>query len=134
MSTIAQLAGRWTGNSQIVVQWATQKRLPLDLTIAPDGAVAGTVGDARLIDGRIAPSRNNFERTLGWGRDWRIDGKLDGDLIPAEQIRRDAITILFDESAGDGALVGGVNSSGSKFGGKEHMILTAQKMKLQRTQ
>ena len=124
------LAGQWTGEAKVVVVWATQKQLPVTLDIAGDGAVTGTVGDATLVNARLRSGRGQFERSLGWGREYRIHGQLSGDLIRAEQIHRDAVDIVFDPS--DGALVGGLNSSGSKFGGKESMILSAGGMRLQR--
>ena len=39
---VEPLVGRWTGDAQIVVQWADQKQLPIDLVIARDGTVSGT--------------------------------------------------------------------------------------------
>jgi hypothetical protein len=127
----ADLTGVWNGQAHIVVQWAQQKQLPVRLEIAADNSVTGTIGDARLVGATLGPGRGPTQRALGWGRDYRIDGKLQGDVIAAEQIHRDAVIIVFDR-ASDGTLTGGVNSSGSKFGGKESMILTAQKMHLRR--
>jgi hypothetical protein len=124
------LAGQWTGNAKVVVVWANQKQLPVKLDIAGDGAVSGTVGDATLMNARMRSGRGQFERSLGWGREYRIHGQLSGDMIQAEQIHRDAVDIVLDPS--DGALVGGLNSSGSKFGGKESMILSAGDLRLQR--
>jgi hypothetical protein len=125
------LTGVWTGQAHIVVQWAQQKQLPVRLQIAADKSVTGTIGDARLVNAKLTPGRGPTQRALGWGRDYRVDGKLQGDVIAAEQIHRDAVIVVFDRAA-DGTLVGGVNSSGSKFGGKDSMILTAQRMRLTR--
>jgi hypothetical protein len=130
-TAVVDLTGVWSGQAHIVVQWAKQKQLPVRLEIAADKSVTGRIGDARLVDARLAPGRGPTQRALGWGRDYRVDGKLQGDVIAAEQIHRDAVIVVFDRAA-DGTLVGGVNSSGSKFGGKDSMILTAQRMRLRR--
>jgi hypothetical protein len=131
-SLAAPLAGHWTGSASVVVQWAQQKQLPIVLDIAPDGAVSGTVGDARLVDAKLASGRGDLGRALNFARDFRIHGRLEGDLIAAEKIRRDAVDIVFDRAT-DGTLVGGLTSSGSEFGGKTSMKLAAGKMVLKKS-
>ena len=79
---LGDLSGHWTGSAQVIVQWAKQTDLPIDLRIEPDGRVSGTVGDARLVDARL--------RTQGLGSPLRVHGKLEGNLIDAEAVRRDA--------------------------------------------
>ena len=111
-------------DAAIVVNWTKQKSLPLQLEIDSGGKVTGTVGDARLLDGKFVSN------ALGSTR-FRVHGRLEGDLIDQENIRRDAVDILFN-AADDGSLVGGLHSSGSKFGGKESMKLSATKMVLRR--
>ena len=128
---VAPLAGRWTGTSGVVVEWAKQKQLPVVLDIAPDGSVTGSVGDANLVNARLAKGRGAVQRSLGWARDFRVHGKLEGDLIATEGVRRDGVDIVFDR-ADDGTLVGGLTSSGSKVGGKDEMQLAAGKMVLRR--
>ena len=120
----ADLAGRWTGNAKVIVQWAKQKDLRVDLVIEPDGRVSGTVGDARLVDARL--------RTQRFGSPLRVNGSLEGNLIDAEAIHRDAVDVLLHRAA-DGTLTGGVHSSGGEFGGKERMKLSASGMTLRRT-
>ena len=119
----ADLAGYWAGEATIIVQWARQEKLPVDLRIEPDGQVSGTVGDAKLVDGRL--------RRQKAGSPFRVHGKLEGNLIDAEAIRRDSVDVLF-HVAEDGTLAGGVHSGGSKFGGKDSMKLSASKMVLRR--
>jgi hypothetical protein len=127
--TASSLAGRWTGSANIAVNWTRQKQLPVQLEIAADGSLSGTVGDASLVNAKLSPSRGSLQRSLGWGRDYRIHGQLKGDLIKAETIRRDAVDIVFDQ-LDENTLVGGLTSSGTDFGGKESMKLAAGNMKL----
>jgi hypothetical protein len=128
----ASLASTWTGSATIVVQFVRQKQLPVRLVIAADGSVTGTVGDATLANATLRPGRGGVERSLGWGRDYRIHGDLQGDLVATESVRRDGVDILFD-AAPDGTLVGGIHSTGSKTGGKETMIVSAGNMTLRRS-
>jgi len=95
--------------------------------------VSGTVGDAQLQDATLAAGRGPVQRSLGWSRDYRVHGKLTGDVIGAEQIHRDSVDIVFDRAADDAdAVVGGFNTSGTQFGGKDSMILAAGNMRLSR--
>jgi hypothetical protein len=118
------LVGRWAGDAEIIVQWARQKRLPISLDVAADGTVTGTVGDSRLVDGRFVSRWPNAG--------YRVHGRLEGDLIGAEQVRRDAVDILF-ERAFDSTLTGGLHSSGADVGGSDRMKLSAGDMVLRRT-
>ena len=127
----ASLAGTWSGNANIVVQFVQQKRLAVRLVIAEDGSVSGSVGDATLVDAKLRPGRGGVQRSLGWGREYRIHGRLSGNLVAAENVRRDAVDILLDP-ASDGTLVGGLHSSGSKVGGKEKVIVSAGDLALRR--
>ena len=120
----ADLAGRWKGEATIVVNWTNQKQLPVCLVIAGDGSVRGTVGDAKLVNARL-----NGKAFLQ-NRDYRVHGDLEGNLIDAEQVHRDGVDILFDRT--DEGLSGGLHSTGSEFGGKNSMKLSAFKMVLKR--
>ena len=117
------MAGHWAGSAKVIVQWAKQKDLPVDLVIEPDGRVSGTVGDAKLIDGWLRAQRV--------GAPLRVHGKLDGNLIDAEAIRRDAIDVLLHPGP-DGTLTGGLHSSGWEIGGKGSMKLSASDLTLRR--
>jgi hypothetical protein len=68
---------------------------------------------------------------MGWGRDFRIHGKLQGDLIAAEKVNRDAVDIVFDQAA-DGSLTGGLATSGWEVGGPDRMKVSAGKMVLRK--
>jgi hypothetical protein len=129
--TYRELAGRWTGSASIVNQAVQQRQLAVDLAITPDGSVTGTVGDSTLAGATIAPGRSDTERALKMGRDYRVHGSLQGDMVRAEHLRRDTVDIVFDRAA-DGTLVGGLHSSGAKVGDKDSMMVSAAKMVLHR--
>jgi hypothetical protein len=131
-SSIAEtVQGSWAGSAHAVVVWVNHTQIDVRLDIAPDGSVTGTVGDATLVDARLRSGRSEIERSLGWGRDYRIHGNLDGDIIKAEGIHRDGVDIVFDRRD-ENTLVGGLSSTGTEFGGKESMRLAAQHLTLKR--
>ena len=121
---VADFAGTWTGSRDVMVRLGEQKTLTVRLQVAPDGSVNGTVGDATLVNAKLQRGRGDLARSLNLGSDWHIHGDLKGDLIQAEQIRRDGIDILFHRD-GEG-LKGGLHSTGSEFGGKEKMKLSGR--------
>ena len=53
------MVGHWEGNARIIVSWCHQTNLPVKVDIHADGSVTGTVGDAKLTEGR-------FESNRGW--------------------------------------------------------------------
>jgi hypothetical protein len=118
------LAGRWTGNATIIVNWVKQKQLPVMLDIAADGSVTGAVGDAKLVNGRLI-------RNHGLGSPFRVHGDLEGELIDAEDVTRKAVDIPFRLTPQQ-TIAGGVHSSGSEIGGKKSMKLSASDMVLRR--
>jgi hypothetical protein len=118
------LAGHWTGNATIIVNWVKQRQLPVVLEIAADGSVTGAVGDAKLVNGRVI-------RNHGLGSRYRVHGDLEGALIAAEDVTRKGVDIPFHVTA-ERTIRGGVHSSGSEFGGKESMKLSAGDLVLRR--
>lgn len=127
---IAALAGAWNGEAQIFVDWTAQRTLAVRLSIAPDGRVSGTVGDAVLRNGNLRRNRGALGRALHLKTDWAVTGDLDGAVIKAEAIRRASVTIPLDWF--DDHFEGGVNTSGTHFGGKESMWLAAGRLRLER--
>ena len=125
------MAGAWAGEAEIFVNWTAQRSLPVKLSIAADGRVAGTVGDATLRNGRFESNRNAIERAIHLKTDWIVKGDLDGDVIKAEKIHRTSVSVPLNWI--DGHFEGGVNTSGSHFGGKESMWLAAGRLRLERT-
>ncbi|SRR6266542_1100242 len=124
------MTGTWTGSARIVVNWTEQKTLPIRVTIAPDGTVAGTVGDATLREARLQRNRTALGRTLHVKTDWIISGKLQGAIIQPEAIQRDSVKLPLNWM--DDHYEGSVNTSGSEFGGKKSMWLAAQQLRLDR--
>lgn len=124
------MVGTWSGDSRICVNWTVQRILPVRLTIAADGSVTGTIGDAALRSGRLQVNRNSLERALHWKTDWIVVGHLDGDVIKAEGIHRAGVKVPLDWV--DDHFQGGVNTSGGMFGGKQSMWLAAQDLRLER--
>src|SRR5437867_504970 len=117
------MAGTRTGEAQIFVNWTVQRTLFVLITIAPDGRVSGTVGDAALRNARVERNRTALGRALHVKTDWIVRGGLDGDVIKAEGIRRESVSVPLDWI--EDHFEGGVNTSGSHVGGKDSMWLAA---------
>ena len=124
------MVGQWTGVAEIVVSWTKQRSLALDLVIRADGTVTGRIGDATLTNGHLATNRNWLGKKLNLATDYIIVGDLAGAIIAAEQIRREHIKVPLNWS--EGIFRGGVHTSGSHFGGREKMILSASRLQLHR--
>jgi hypothetical protein len=129
-ATASGFAGSWAGDADIVVNWTTARTLRVRLSLGPDGRATGTIGDAVLRNGRLERNRTAVGRALHVKTDWIIRGSLEGDLIKAEGIRRDTVTLPLNWL--DGHFEGSVQSSGSHFGGKDRMWLAAR-LRLDRT-
>lgn len=124
--------GDWEGNGRIIMTWCQQTNLLVKLDIQANGSVTGSVGDARLTKGRFLKNRGWLGRKLDIETDYIITGNLDGAIVAAEGITRSRVMMPFNF---DGGLIkGGVATSGTWFGGKNHMILTARSLKLARSQ
>lgn len=129
----AELVGTWSGSTRVVVDWVEREELELELAIAGDGAVTGTVGDARLVRGRCERNRGDLGRGLGIKTDWIVRGGLEGELIADEGIRRKGVSIPLN--LGEGRLEGGLHSSGSKLSGDPaKAIVSAAELVLERGQ
>ena len=124
------LAGYWEGQAQITVAWCRQRTLPVKVDIHPDGSVTGAVGDAKLVDGRFEQNRGWLGRRLNLETDYIIVGNLEGPIIAGEGIVRERVRIPLDFAGG--VFKGGVNTSGSNFGGKARMWLAAMSLQLVR--
>ena len=131
------MVGPWKGNARIIVSWCHQKNLPVKLDIHADGSVTGTVGDAKLTEGRLLRNRGWLFRKLNWATDYIITGGLDGAIVAAGGITRSRVKMPLNFS--DGTFGGGVNTSGSGFEGfdgrkGEGKWLAARSLKLTRSQ
>jgi hypothetical protein len=68
------MVGHWEGKAQIVVAWCHQTNLPVKMDINADGSVTGTVGDAKLTEGRFQPNRGWLGRKLNPWSDCTLRG------------------------------------------------------------
>jgi hypothetical protein len=123
-----EMVGRWDGNAKIVVSWCQQRVLPVSITLHANGSVTGRVGDAELTNGRFARNRGWLGRKLDVATDYIVKGDLKGAVVAAEEISRGGVTMPLNFA--DGGFTGGVHTTGSKFGGKDSMILSASTLKL----
>jgi len=132
------MAGHWEGDARIIVSWCQQKNLVVKLELHADGNVTGTVGDARLTDGRFASNRGWLGRKLNLWSDYIITGGLDGVIVAAEGIKRGRVMMPLNYN--DGLFKGGVATEGefcvfsSEQTRKEKMALTASPLKLTRSE
>ncbi len=117
------MVGQWEGNARNIVIWCQQTNLPVAVNIHPDGTVTGKVGDATLGKARLKKNRGWLGRKLNWKTDYIIVGDLQGAILTQEGIKRSQLKMPLNFRGG--AFVGGLHTSGSKFGGKEHGILSA---------
>ena len=122
--------GRFRGYADIFVSWTGQRTLVVDVTVAEDRTVTGCIGDASLFRGRLTSHSGWLARRLGWKREWLVTGDLDGPIVARDSIVRDGVMIALDWT-GD-RFVGDLNTTGSEFGGKERMKLSAGRMELVR--
>ncbi len=118
--------GIWKGEGRIIVAWCEQKQLSFELQIDMNGDVSGKIGNAQIRHGRIRLN-NIIYRWLG-NRKYIIDAKLTNYLVEKEKIKRESIRIFLDYEKP--FWVGGFHTSGSKFGGKEEMIVSGTGLKL----
>ena len=124
--SIEDFIGTWKGEGKIIVTWCEQKQLAFEFQIDSDGNVSGKIGNAHIRHGKIRLN-NIFYRWLG-NKKYIIDTKLSNCLIEKEKIKRESIRIFLDFQKP--FLTGGFHTSGSKFGGKEKMIVSGNSVKL----
>ena len=126
------MVGHWEGNARIVVSWCQQTNLPVKVDVHADGTVTGTVGDAKITTARLQRNRGWLGRKLNLASDYIISGNLEGAMVAAEGISRERVMMPLNFSGG--SFKGGLNSSGSKFGGKDRMTLSAMSLTLAHSQ
>jgi hypothetical protein len=126
--SIEGFIGTWKGAGRVIVAWCEQKQISFDLKVHPDGSVSGKIGDAHIKHGTMRPN-NLIYRWIG-NREYIVDAELSGYLVEKEKIERESIRIFIDFE--NPFLIGGFHTSGSKFGGKEKMILSGTNVKLVR--
>jgi hypothetical protein len=128
------MCGTWQGSAKIVVNWTKQTNLPVIVTISVDGSVTGKVGDAVLEKGVFHRNRSSVGRRLNLATDYIITGQLTGPIITSEGVNRAGVKIPlnFRMDHTNQFFIGGLHTSGTKFGGKKQMILSASNLTLKR--
>jgi len=109
------MVGHWEGNARIYSSFCHQTNLTVKVDIHADGSVTGTVGDAKLTEGRFESNRGWLGRMFNLYSDFIITGDLDGAIVAAEGITRSSVKMPLNFR--DGIFYGGVNTSGSGFEG-----------------
>ena len=125
------LVGTWTGQAPITVPWTVQRTLALRLDIKEDNGVTGTIGDAQLLEGRIY-NESPVVRALRLGREYVLDGRLNGCVIRSEGVFRERVRLSLDWSGR--TLTGDLQTSGTYEGRPSDLILTAKGLVLQRAE
>jgi len=123
------MVGHWKGNARIIVSWCQHTNLVVELDIRENGSVEGTIGDAKLIGGRLKPNRGWLGRKLNLYSDWIIVGNLQGAIVSADGITRGGVKIPLEYK--NNVIMGGINTSGASWG--KNMALTADNLKLVQT-
>lgn len=81
------MVGAWLGTAQITVDWTQPRQIEMRVAIDAVGGVAGTVGDATLLDGHLRPNRTFLHRTMRLGANHIIEGGLAGPILRMEDGR-----------------------------------------------
>ena len=89
----AAMVGRWEGRTRLTAPWIVNRELTVSVSIRDDGAVTGTVGDARLLEGWLSSDRDVVASALALGREYVIEGHLEGPLLRAEGQQRARVRI-----------------------------------------
>ena len=103
--------GHWKGAARIGVTFVQRPTLEIGVVIHPDGAVTGSVGDARITSGRFQ-EHTWFEKLFG-NKGYVLRVKLASDLIADEKIQRDGAFIILNDCS-NGTITGSVNSFGTE--------------------
>ena len=120
-----ELKGHFSGKAEIIVSWCKLDSLAFDLFIDDSDIVSGSVGDAKIIKGKV--KKNTFGSTK-----YIIEAELDGYIVKKENIKRKSIKIPFNYIENE--LIGGFGTSGTKFGEKDKMIMSGMNMILMKQQ
>ena len=124
------MIGEWQGSGRITAEWCEKDQLSVRLIVREDGAIAGAVGDARIREGYIQKNRRLLI-LLGQPK-YIIHAKLDGSMLAAENIQREAIELLLTMDGHE--LVGEFRTSGTKNGGRESVVVRGESLRLSRVQ
>ncbi len=117
------MVGRWEGDAQMVVNWTRQRTLGVSIEIFANDSVSGTIGDAKLVNGRFLKSPGSLPGELRWKTDYVIEASLSGPIIRAENIHRPSVRIPLNW-IGDG-FRGGITTSGWMVRSVEYRVVAA---------
>lgn len=115
-----EYVGNWSGRTKSIMTWTKQRYIAVELEIFQNGYAKGTVGDAQM-QGYV---KHNKDRYM-------IEGKLSGEIIDAEDIKRDKVFIIL-RNIENSQLKGSFATSGWEIGGKNTMVLSTINMALDR--
>ncbi len=119
----AAMVGHWEGKAEVAVNWCNAKELAVSVSIAPDGSVAGKVGDATLKGGHLYPNPGKPPKGFMLQTNYVIEAELEGPLVAAESIARGEICIPVELNR-EGQLTGAFLTSGSEYGGKDERVFS----------
>lgn len=91
-----QLTVRTRENGEWVFTPASTNPVYMQLTIAPDGKVAGKVGEAQIIQAECRINRGDLGRALNIKTDYLITGKLSGKIFPESPVAEMEISLPFN--------------------------------------
>ena len=110
----SSLAGHWSAHPVVSVRSRppgggylfTRNQVEIDLRVAEDGSVIGSVGGATIVDGALRRNRGWLGRLLHVKTDYIIRGRLEGPIFPGDTIRNKRISAPFNlrDGAMDGTL------------------------------
>ena len=103
------LVGTWEGTVALD-SGSLGDGAPISLSIAKDGRVTGTVGDATLANGFFGRNPSLLSRLFGLGTPWMLNAALEGPLDSAKALRRERVTMPLELV--DGELRGDFNAAG----------------------
>jgi hypothetical protein len=117
------MVGRWHGVAEMVTTWTRQRTLVVDIVIAGNDSVTGTVGDAALVQGRFLKNTEAVVSAPAWKSEYVIVAGLGGPVIRAENIWRMGAQILLDWR--DDHFEGGISTSGLRVGTVDRQTVAA---------
>ncbi|MBZ5590279.1 MAG: hypothetical protein LAO05_17130 [Acidobacteriia bacterium] len=105
-ATIPAVAGRWEGRAKVVNEWGPPGEVGFVLVVNGDGTADGTVGAAAFRNAQLVPNRSWLGSVFHIRSDYRLQGRLSGEITPRYAIQCTAFTLPISFGAGtlDGRL------------------------------
>ena len=98
-------AGTWSVTETVSVRYKEngdyrflKQTLPIEVTVASDGTVTGSVGSAHFEGCRVVSNRNALERWLNLKTDWIFRGQLVGRLFPGDPFALRKVSAPFNRT------------------------------------